>query len=98
MAFKSYEMTMPFSMSSLSLTDGLLFTSHKKKVEKMKREWSDYPFSEYSLRKKGKKSFVFVRTTANCSCVKKANLKCVGLLCSKCCKSNTNVFRVHKKK
>ena len=98
MAFKSFEMELPFSMSSLSITDGLLFTSHKRKVEKMKREWSAYPFSEYSLRTKGKKSFVFVRTIANCSCGKKANLKCVGLMCSKCCISNTTVCSVHKKK
>ena len=82
-------------MSSLSLSDGILFSSHKKKVEKMKTEWDSYPFSDFVLKAKGKKSFVFVRTRAECQCGRKSNLKCTFLMCSKCCKKHSGECKIH---
>ena len=61
----------------------------------MKSDWSDYPFTAYELKPKGKKSFVFVRTSAECLCGKKANLKCIGFMCSNCCRSKINNCKVH---
>ena len=88
-------MKLPFSMSSLTLTDGELYSSHKKKVDKMKKEWNEYPFTDYEVKPKGKKSFVFVRVKAVCPCGRKSNIKCVSLLCSKCCKTRSLKCRVH---
>ena len=86
LAYKSYDMGIPFSRSSLSLTNGELFTSHRKKVEEMKEKWDDYPFIDYKLKSKSKKSYVFVRVKTECQCGRKANLKCISKKCSKCCK------------
>ena len=56
LAYKSYDMGIPFSRSSLSLTDGELFTSHRKKVEEMKTQWADYPFTDFQLKRKSQKT------------------------------------------
>ena len=86
LAWKSYQMGLEFSMSCLSLEDGELFTSHRKKVEEMEKQWGAYPFSGYKLTRKSKSSFVFTPARAECTCGKQANLKCKFRKCSKCCK------------
>ena len=58
-------MGIPFSTAGLSLSDGKLFTSHKKKVEEMKNDWDLYPFSDYELRSISKKACVFRRIELN---------------------------------
>ena len=95
LAFKSYQMGLDFSWSDLSLTDGELFSSHRKKVEVMEKQWDAYPFSDYKLKRKSKKSFVFTRARSECSCGRQANLKCKFSKCSKCCKLGSGKCKVH---
>ena len=61
----------------------------------MERNWKEYPFADYRLKQKTKKSFVLVRSRAECRCGRKANIKCVLLECSKCCESSN--CKVHCK-
>ena len=98
LAYKSFQMGLPFSLSSLSIVDGELFSSHKKKVEEMQENWEAYPFSEYSLKAKTKKSYVFKRVRADCPCGRRANLMCISLKCCKCCKSESIDCLVHSNK
>ena len=42
-------MGLDFSWSDLSLTNGELFSSHRKKVEVMEKQWDAYPFGDYKL-------------------------------------------------
>ena len=96
LAYKSYQMGLSFSMSSLSLSDGELFTSHKRKVEEMERAWVEYPFADYKLKAKSfKKSFNFVRVRVECQCGRKGNIKCSYNKCSKCCKVGSRECKVH---
>ena len=95
LAYKSYQLGLPFSMSSLSITDGVLYSSHRKKVEEMEQKWSDYPFSDYKLKKKTTKSFIFTKVKSECQCGRKANLKCISKKCSKCCKLHPIICKVH---
>ena len=95
LAYKSYQIGLKFSMSSLSLEDGELFTSHRKKVQEMEKQWGAYPFSDYKLTRKSKKSFVFTTARTECSCGKKANLKCKFRKCCKCCKLGKVKCKVH---
>ena len=44
----------------------------------MEENWSDYPFSDYMLQPRRKKSFQFVKQSTVCGCGRKANLKCIG--------------------
>ena len=95
LAYKSYQMGLPFSKSSLSLSSGELFISHFKKVEEMENDWADYPFADFKLKVKTKKSYVFARYRLQCECGRKANLQCIVEMCSKCCK--TDECKVHSK-
>ena len=95
LAYKSYQMGLPFSMSDLSLCDGKLFSSHMKKVEEMKNDWGLYPFSDYKLKVVSKKTSIFGRARADCSCGLKANLRCISNKCSKCCRSALQNCKVH---
>ena len=95
LAFKSYQLKLPFSTSSLSLLDGIVFASHQKKVKEMESKWKDYPFSDYKLKKKSRKSFHFIRFRAVCECGRKANLRCDIQKCAKCCVKDENTCKVH---
>ena len=81
-------MKLPFSMSNLSLTEGEIFLSHKKKVEEMQSDWQEYPFQDFKLKSKSKKSFVFVRFRSECNCGRRANRLWISVQCSKCCHSS----------
>ena len=87
LAHKSYQMGLSFDSSSLAITEGELFSSHKRKIEEMESGWEKYPFSDYKLKVKTKKSFMFVRERAECPCGRKANLKCRYINRSTCCKA-----------
>ena len=95
LAFKSYQMKLPFSTSFLSLLDGILFVSHQKKIHEMESKWKDYPFSEYKLKQKTGKSFYFIRFRVECACGRKGNLRCVSQQCAPCCRKDSNVCKVH---
>ena len=97
LAYKSYQMKLPFSFSSLSLLDGVLFTSHQKKILEMKAKWPEYPFCDFKLRAKSKKSFVFEQMRTECECGRKANKKCAFSKCSKCCSKESTNCKVHSK-
>ena len=99
LAFKSYQMKLPFSSSSLSLLDGIVFASQLKKVKEMEVKWNDYPFSDYKLKQKSRKSFCFIRFRMDCECGRKANLKCDKGQSSNCCAKDriTCKVRVVKK-
>ena len=50
MTYKSYQMGLPFDpfvQDPLSILDGELFESHKKKHEEMLAKWEEYPFKDY---------------------------------------------------
>ena len=64
LAFKAYQMNLPFSWSGLSLLQGDLFLSHQKKISEMEENWSEYPFSDYKLQPRTKKSFQFAKQIA----------------------------------
>ena len=64
----------------------------------MERDWSEYPFSDYKLKVKNKKSYKFVRVHVECECGRKANVKCVYNNCSRCCRLGTGECRVHAAK
>ena len=51
-------MGLPFTDEPLSLLDGEVFTSHKKKHEEMLSKRKEYPFMCYTLKSKSKKSNV----------------------------------------
>ena len=98
MAYKAYQMKIPFSFSSLSLLEGDLFASHQKKILEMKAEWPEYPFSDFRLRVKSRKSFEFALIRTECECGRKANRKCVFLKCSKCCFKESGFCKTHSSK
>ena len=89
-------MNLPFSWSGLSLLQGELFLSHQKKISEMEENWSEYPFSDYKLQPRTKKSFQFVKHRAVCGCGRKANVKCIGEECSKCCSKKSVACKAHK--
>ena len=95
LAFKSYQMGLPFSQGSLNLLDGELFVSHKKKVEEMEVKWDAYPYRQYKLES-SKKSYRFRKIRAECPYGRKANLKCAVEKCSKCCSKDPVVCKAHK--
>ena len=96
LAYKSYQMELPYAEGTLSLLDGEVFASHKKKVEEMELKWEDYPFSNYQLKKKTKKSFKFRKYYTECPCGRKGNLYCISEKCSKCCRKQVSDCKVHK--
>ena len=49
--------------SPLSLCDGKLFSSHRKKVEEMESNWDHYPFADYKLKSVSKKSYILRRVS-----------------------------------
>ena len=98
LTFKSYQMGLPFSEEPLSLLDGEVFSSHKKKHEEMLSKWKDYPFKHYGLKHKSKKSYKFRRTYVECPCGRKGNLNCTYLKCSQCCKKQLGECKSHKVK
>ena len=61
----------------------------------MESGWEKYPFSDYKLKVKTKKSFTFVRERAECPCGRKANLKCRYINRSKCCKARKGECKIH---
>ena len=91
-------MGVPFTGEPLSLLDGELFLSHKKKLEEMEEKWNDYPFAHYQLQSKSKKSYKFRKIFSVCSCGRKANLKCFFDKCSRCCLLDERFCKAHKKK
>ena len=91
-------MGLEFIQDSLSLLDGELFLSHKKKVDEMEEKWQDYPFRNYSLKLKTKKSFVFRKAFAECPCGRQANLACSVEKCRRCCLKESAECKTHKVK
>ena len=87
LAYKSYQMCLPFLKTSLSLFSVEVFASHKRKVNEMERDWAEYQFSDFKLKVKSRKSFTFIRRRSECKCGRKANIQCKILQCSKCCRS-----------
>ena len=96
LAFKSYEMDIPFTQGTLSPLDGDLFLSHKKKVDAMKANWDAYPFAAYELQSRSTKSFKFRKIYSDCPCGRMGNLKCVVEKCKRCCLNDPRICKVHK--
>ena len=84
---QSYPMGLSFDSSSLAITEGELFSSHKRKIEEMESGWEKYAFSDYKLKVETNKFFMFGRERAECPCGGKANLKCRYINSSKCYKA-----------
>ena len=97
MAYKSYQMGLSFIQDPLSILDGELFESHKKKHEEMLAKWEEYPFKHYRLLIKSKKSYKFRKAYAECLCGRKANLNCAFGKCRKCCLKGQAECNAHKK-
>ena len=99
LAFKSQQLGVPFSKSGLSLLDGEVFASHKKKHEEMLAKWEQYPFKNFRLKSKSKKkSYKFITAYLECLCGRKANLNCNYEKCSKCCSKELGKCKAHKNK
>ena len=90
-------MELLFSEEPLSILNGEVFESHKKKYEEMLQDWAEYPFKEYRLKAKSKKSYKFRKGYVDCSCGRKANLSCVFEKCIECCKEGLGECKAHKK-
>ena len=54
--YKSYQMGVPWTQGELSILDGDVFDSHKKKVDEMIENWTDYPYGDFKLIARSKKS------------------------------------------
>ena len=98
LAYKSFQMGLPFDQGTLSPMDGDLFSSHKRKFEEMEESWDKFPLKRYRIKEKSGKSFVLRKSYVNCSCGRKANLNCVLELCLKCCLKKPNNCKAHKNK
>ena len=97
LVFKSYQLALPFSECGLSLLNGEVFTSHKKKHDEMLANWEEYPYKNFRLKSRSKKkSYIFVRVSLECPCGRKANLNCTYEKCSKCCKKVIGECKAHK--
>ena len=97
LAYKSYQMRLPFASDHLSILDGQVFKSHKTKHEEMLDKWEDYRFKNYRLIVKSKKSYMFIKAYTECSCGRKANLNCLVKKCKKCCLKGSINCKAHKK-
>ena len=91
-------MGLSFSKDKLSLLDGRLFDSHKKKVEEMKSDWEAYPFAYHELKPKSSESFAFRKFYAECPCGRKGNLSCLFEKFSKCSRKQSSECKAHKVK
>ena len=99
LAFKSQQLGVPFDKGDLSLLDGEVFASHKKKHEEMQANWEQYPFKNFRLKSKSKKkSYRFITAYLECFCGRKANLNCNYKKCSKCCSKEVGECKAHKNK
>ena len=49
-------MGLPWTQGELSILDGDVFDSHKKKVDEMIENWTDYPYGNFKLIARSKKS------------------------------------------
>ena len=96
LAFKSYQMGIPFDKGLLSPLEGEFFNSHKTKLLEMDQKWDQYPFKTYRLKAKSKKSFVFRKAYVICSCGHKGNISCTFEKCFKCCKKQSSICKIHK--
>ena len=67
-------MGVPWTQGELSILDGDVFDSHKKKVDEMIENWTDYPYGDFKLIARSKKSYAFRKIFVECSCGKKGNL------------------------
>ena len=90
-------MGLPFVQHPLSNLDGEVFDSHKRKHEEIVGKWEKYPFKQYQLVVKSKKSFKFRKAYAECSCGRKANLSCTFDKCRKCCLKGLGECKAHKR-
>ena len=89
-------MGLQFIGNHSSLLDGEVYSSHKKKHEEMLSKWKEYPYKNYGLLSKSKKSYKFRRVHVECHCGRRGNLNCMYEKCSKCCKKQLGVCKTHK--
>ena len=89
-------MGLPFKENRLSLEDGEVYDSHRKKHEELLDNWEEYPYKQYCLKAKRKKSYTFRKSYVECPCGRKANLNCASKMCSKCCRKQNGQCKVHK--
>jgi hypothetical protein len=107
LAFKSFELDIPFSSKDISGKEidphsELLYKSHVDKIEKMKA-WKDSPFREMRVEKKSTPfALKPLSTKTNCSYCNTghANKQCKKSLCKKCCLADSLVKKctAHGKK
>jgi hypothetical protein len=99
LAFKSFEMGIPFSSEKLDGTSidpcaDQLFASHKEKIEAMQR-WEDSPFRIMHIvtHMRGGSFLKRLGKKLNCSDCKKGrgNKNCVRVCCKKCCLANIEI-------
>ena len=96
LAFKSQQMGFPFTEDHLTLEQGEVFESHKRKHDEMLNKQQEYPYQHYRLKVKSKKSYIFTKAYAECSCGRKANINCTFQKCKRCCQSEIRACKTHK--
>jgi hypothetical protein len=107
LAYKSYQMKIPYSNkdpdgNKLMNVQEKFFRSHKEKIEKMNRDWSEgSPFLNYDITNKNN-DFYLEKAINRVDCenckVGRANKNCVQGFCKKCCNKTDKECAAHKSK
>ena len=100
-AYKSYQMVLPFDMFGVKPYNRKIAMSHKGKLEEVQRERDHHFFRNLRVKKTSGSGYQICRefTKTHCSTCKhgKANAKCAGKWCAKCCRKQDDVeCKVHK--
>ncbi len=100
LAFKSFQMNLPFEFGDIKVDDGSFFKSHLAKLEQL-RKWDKNPFVGMEAKAGPKQSYLLVRARQHVVCASvsshKANAKCALRMCKACCLKNPARCGAHKK-
>lgn len=90
-AYKAYQMKLPYNMCGVNPHNGTIAKSHREKVETVQREWEQKPFRNMVVRSAKGGGYEIRREYKKLNCSKcehgRANARCIGKWCSKCCRA-----------
>jgi hypothetical protein len=99
LAFKSFQMNLPFEFGDIKINDGAFFKSHLAKLEQLEK-WDKNPFVGMEVRKGPSQSYLLIRSKNHVACASisshKANAKCALRMCKACCMKNPARCGAHK--
>lgn len=101
-AYKAYQMNLPYDMCGVSPHNGTIAKSHREKMETIqKSDWEQQPFRNMVAMAVSKGGYEIRREYKKLDCSKcehgRANARCVGKWCAKCCrKQDEKECNAHK--